>query len=133
MIDANILIRAVFGRRVRRILETSDKAVFCCPEFCIEEARKRIPVIAERQSRDRHLSLLALDKVSLLITPVQEDFYQSLYADANARIASRDPDDWPIVATALFLNLAIWTEDLDFFGCGLPTWTTDRVEIYLRD
>jgi hypothetical protein len=27
--------------------------------------------------------------------------------------------------------LPIWTEDTDFFGCGVATWTTDRVELYL--
>lgn len=26
-----------------------------------------------------------------------------------------------------------WTEDTDFFGCGVATWTTDRVELYLAD
>ena len=24
-------------------------------------------------------------------------------------------------------------EDRDFFGAGVPTWTTDRVELYLGD
>jgi len=42
------------------------------------------------------------------------------------RIEARDPDDWPILATALVL-------DWDFFGAGVPTWTTDRVELYLGD
>ncbi|WP_455227346.1 PIN domain-containing protein [Lautropia mirabilis] len=27
----------------------------------------------------------------------------------------------------------IWTEDQDFFGTGVPTWTTDRVELYLKN
>ena len=31
------------------------------------------------------------------------------------------------------LNLPIWTEDQDFFGSGIATWTTDRVDIYLRE
>ena len=31
----------------------------------------------------------------------------------------------------LALGCAIWTEDTDFFGCGVATWTTDRVELYL--
>jgi predicted nucleic acid-binding protein len=44
----------------------------------------------------------------------------------------RDPDDWPIVAVALLLDFPIWTEDQDFFGTGVATWTTDRVELYLR-
>ncbi len=30
------------------------------------------------------------------------------------------------------LGLPIWTEDQDFFGTGVPTWTTDRVEFYLN-
>jgi hypothetical protein len=31
------------------------------------------------------------------------------------------------------LGCPIWTEDTDFFGCGVATWTTDRVEIYLAE
>ncbi|WP_415630048.1 PIN domain-containing protein [Nocardioides dubius] len=31
------------------------------------------------------------------------------------------------------LDCPVWTEDQDFFGAGVPTWTTDRVEIYLAD
>jgi predicted nucleic acid-binding protein len=44
----------------------------------------------------------------------------------------RDEDDWPILAATLTLNCPIWTEDTDFFGCGIATWTTDRVEFYLE-
>jgi len=25
----------------------------------------------------------------------------------------------------------VWTEDADFFGTGVATWTSDRVELYL--
>ncbi|MBI4874020.1 MAG: hypothetical protein HY822_05230, partial [Acidobacteria bacterium] len=25
----------------------------------------------------------------------------------------------------------IWTEDTDFFGCGVATWTSSRVEMFL--
>jgi len=37
-----------------------------------------------------------------------------------------------VVALALALDLPIWTEDQDLFGAGVPTWTTDRVELYLK-
>ncbi|HEV2960992.1 MAG TPA: PIN domain-containing protein [Candidatus Angelobacter sp.] len=30
------------------------------------------------------------------------------------------------------LGSHIWTEDQDFFGTGIPIWTTDRIEVYLR-
>ncbi len=43
------------------------------------------------------------------------------------------PEDWPVIACALALECPIWTEDRDFFGAGVPTWTTDRVELYLAN
>lgn len=35
----------------------------------------------------------------------------------------------PILAHAL--DCPAWTEDTDFFGAGVATWTTDRVALYL--
>ena len=46
---------------------------------------------------------------------------------------SRDEEDWPILAAALALGCPIWTEDAGFFGIGIGTWTTDRVELFLAD
>ncbi len=48
-------------------------------------------------------------------------------------VLTRDPDDWPIVAVARLLDFPIWTEDQDFFGSSVATWTTERVELYLRE
>jgi predicted nucleic acid-binding protein len=48
-------------------------------------------------------------------------------------MSARDIEDWPVVAVAILLGLPIWTEDQDFFGSGVATWTTDRVELYLQD
>ena len=52
------------------------------------------------------------------------------YLPARARIERRDPNDWPVLACALTLDCPIWTEDDDFFGVGMPVWTSDRVEIF---
>jgi predicted nucleic acid-binding protein len=68
-----------------------------------------------------------------LIQLVDRSLYEEFEERARARISSRDPDDWPIVATALLLDAPIWTEDQDFFGCGIPTWTSNKIELYLRD
>jgi predicted nucleic acid-binding protein len=48
-----------------------------------------------------------------------------------ARQRIRDVRDWPVLATALALNCPVWTEDQDFFGSGVATWTTDTVAMYL--
>jgi hypothetical protein len=44
VLDANILLRAVFGVRVRNLLETYEDSVsFYAPDICVTDARKYIP------------------------------------------------------------------------------------------
>jgi predicted nucleic acid-binding protein len=64
---------------------------------------------------------------------VTADLYGDYEAEARRRLGSRDPEHWPILASALALSCPIWTEDTDFFGCGVATWTSNRVEIYLGE
>jgi hypothetical protein len=53
VLDANILIRAVFGQRVRQILEAyEDVAGFYSPDVCFHDARKYIPDLSERRGFD---------------------------------------------------------------------------------
>jgi len=66
-----------------------------------------------------------------LIHMIEFEEYSAFQSVARQRLARRDQDDWPILAAALALHCPIWTEDTDFFGCGVATWTTDRVELYL--
>ena len=133
VLDANILLRAVFGRRVREILETyEDQAQFYTPDVCFQDAQRYIPVIANQRGFDADLGLSVLDQIGRIVEPVDRSLYEEYQNAARERIALRDPDDWPVVATALLLDLPIWTEDQDFFGSGVATWTSNRVELYLQ-
>ena len=62
---------------------------------------------------------------------LSEAVYAAQEVEARAR-SLRDPEDWPAVAAALSLDCAIWTNDNDFLGTGLPTWTTDTLEGWLN-
>jgi predicted nucleic acid-binding protein len=64
---------------------------------------------------------------------VEFENFRRFEVPARQRISCRDEDDWPVLAAALALECPIWTEDTDFFGCGVATWTTDRVELYLAE
>ena len=68
-----------------------------------------------------------------MVEPVDRSLYEDYEKLARERVLTREADDWPIVAVALLLDFPIWTEDQDFFGSGVATWTTDRVELYLRE
>ena len=74
-----------------------------------------------------------LDQLAVIVQPVDKSLYEDYQEIARSRVLPRDPDDWPVSAVALLLSLPIWTEDQDFFGSGIATWTTDRVELFLRE
>ena len=58
VLDANILIRAVFGQRVRQILEAyEDVAGFYSPDVCFQDAGKYIPDLSERRGFDPAVGL----------------------------------------------------------------------------
>jgi predicted nucleic acid-binding protein len=77
-------------------------------------------------------ALNTLAAVGENVEVVDRDGCDAHKGEALARIEKRDPDDWPILATALALDCPVWTEDNDFFGTGVPTWMSDRVELYLK-
>ena len=67
-----------------------------------------------------------------LIEPVDREIYEIRQEDAKDGLRGRDEEDWPVLAAALALSCALWTEDTDFFGTGAAVWTTNRVEIFLK-
>lgn len=134
VVDANILLRAVFGVRVRVLLnDYADTTRFYAPDIYFEEARKHIPAISLLKRVDPLAAFEFLELANRLVEPVSRTFYVEHEAAARRRIAASDSDDWPVVASSLLLNCPVWTEDQDFFGTGIATWTTQNVEIYLQD
>ena len=132
VVDANILVRAALGPRVRAVLRQFHRTTsFWVPEVCRIDARRKIPEICGKRKLDQNEAIAAFDYVETTVEFVTPQTYAAWEQAARKRIL-RDPDDWPIVATALSLELPIWTEDRDFFGCGVATWITNMVEIYLR-
>jgi predicted nucleic acid-binding protein len=134
VLDANILLRAVFGVRVRNLLETYEDSVsFYAPDICFADARKYIPSISEKRRIDPSPGIVVLDQLSHLVELVDRSLYEEYETSARERMISRDEEDWPIVATALLLKSPVWTEDRDFFGSGVSIWTSETIELYLRN
>ena len=137
VLDANILIRFVLGEKVPALLSAHATSVdFLTPDNAFEEARKHLPTILRARGDDgtaEAAALAALDAVTAIVTSIPASSYEPMYAQALARIGQRDAHDWPVLACALLLNCPIWTEDHDFFGTGVATWTTALVELYFTE
>jgi hypothetical protein len=49
VLDANIIVRAVLGNKVRDyLIKYSDTVDFFTPDVCVEDAKKYLPLIFER-------------------------------------------------------------------------------------
>lgn len=132
VLDANILIRAVLGQRVRRILEAhADDVSFFIPEAAYAEAAEHLARLVAKHGGDPTKALAFLRSLAALGTLVGLDLYRDFYeTEARKRLNARDPD-WPILAAALALGCPICTEDTDFFGCGVATWTSTSIDSFL--
>jgi predicted nucleic acid-binding protein len=131
--DANILLAGLFGRRVPTILETYfETAHLCAPASCFEELQRNAAVVERGKSVSSIQIQVAVDNLSRRVELVEMQVLAPFEQAARLRIERRDPTDWPVIALAMATGFPIWTQDQDFFGCGIATWTTDRVEIYLQ-
>nr|MDP2192883.1 PIN domain-containing protein [Rhodoferax sp.] len=75
-------------------------------------------------------AMTVLNNLESIVQPIDFDLYAGLQQQALQRIAVRDADDWPVLACAMSIGCPVWTEDADFFGSGVATWTTDRIALY---
>jgi predicted nucleic acid-binding protein len=134
VLDANILVRAVLGRRVREVIEAhAEEVSFFVPEAAYSEAEEHLAALVAKRGGDPEKALAFLRSLRSLVVTIGSEVYGDLEKEARERLGRRDPDDWPILASALALGCPIWTEDTDFFGCGVATWTSDRVRMFLRE
>jgi hypothetical protein len=89
VLDANILLRAVFGQQVRELLETyEDEVSFYSPDVCFEDARKYIPEVSARRRIDPAIGLTVLDEVSHLVESVDRSLYEEYEKVARERVLS---------------------------------------------
>jgi predicted nucleic acid-binding protein len=131
VLDANILIRAVLGKRVRALLMAhADKVRFFAPDVAYADARKYLPALLTKRGVDPDLAMQVLDQLQAVVQALDAEIYAAMRQPALKRISVRDADDWPVLACAMALGCPIWTEDADFFGTGVATWTSDRIELF---
>lgn len=131
VLDANILIRAVLGKRVRELILANAATVkFFAPDVAYADARHYLPALLEKRGVPSDAAMKVLDTLEGIVQPIDLELYDGMRQQALQRIAVRDADDWPVLACAMTLGCPVWTEDADFFGTGVATWTSDRIALY---
>ncbi len=82
VLDANVLIRAVLGRKViDSLIRHAENARFLVPDSAFDEAREHLPqVLAKRgvPEATRIAALEKLDAIRAIVTPVPIASFESL-------------------------------------------------------
>jgi predicted nucleic acid-binding protein len=105
---------------------------FFIPEVAYAEAEEHLPALVTRHGGDPGKALALLRSLARLVELIGSEVYGEFEAEARERLGERDPADWPILASALAVGCPVWTEDTDFFGCGVAAWTSSRRDVSTR-
>lgn len=137
VVDTSVLVGELLRASGRARLE-DDRLDLFLPEQMWGETQVEIPrrvgLFARRRGLSSRLSQslveVCLGAVRENMTIVDQAVYSAIEDEARAR-SQRDPSDWPVVASALALSGAIWTNDNDFLGVGVATWTTATLRLWM--
>lgn len=137
VVDANILVAELIRKRGRKLIIHPELELYMAQmawEETCHELGKRIEKMVRRgvftQEVGQNLLSDATSLAETKVCIVPHEIYASSETIVRLRIP-RDPNDWFTVALALVLPAGIWTNDGDFLGCGLPTWTTETLMSHL--
>jgi predicted nucleic acid-binding protein len=138
VVDTSVLVGELLRISGRTRLGDERLELFLAEQMWSEtrvQLPRRISAFIRRRGFEPNLgdeltgACLAAVEANIVI--LDEGIYAALEEEARER-SVRDPRDWPVVAGALALNAAIWTNDNDFLGTGVATWTTDTLQRWLQ-
>lgn len=137
VVDANILIGELLRKKGRELIQHPQLDLYISERVFSEssyELNKRVNIMVKQGKMDQTLGNEVFEEaksiIESFINVVPKEEYKHLENKAKKRIP-RDPNDWECVAIALLLNIDIWTNDEDFLGCGIATWSTNTIRYYI--
>jgi len=122
--DSNVLLSAIAGKAAGRVFSDS-KLVVVTTEENVAEVREYLPEFAAKYG----LSAEALREV-LEVLPIQvlgKRQYSTHLFEARSLLGERDPDDVPLAALALKLDIPIWSNDHDFDDFPTGVYSTAKL------
>jgi len=122
--DANVILSAITGKAALKVFTGSNIEVVSTSST-LAEVRDYIAVMAASygiaaEVLEAQLRLLGIKEFKT------EDLTPFL-SEATRLIGRRDPDDIPLLALAMALNVPIWTNDKDFDITGIQCYSTGKL------
>lgn len=136
VVDTSVLVGELLRAGGRARLGDDRLDLFLPEQMWAEthvELPRRVGAFARRRNLDStvaHEFVALIEAVEANVVVLDQAIYAAVEDEALTR-CRRDPTDWPVVASALALSAGIWTNDNNFLGTGVPTWTSQTLEMWL--
>jgi predicted nucleic acid-binding protein len=128
VVDAAILISAVFGRSTGAILEAQRGSALVTTDRVVHEARRRLELGV---GRPELLDLLddLVDALTIVPVAALEPLLGPCETALRDGVASRNGStrDAHVLALAWSAEADVWSTDRDFAGTGVATWSTPNL------
>jgi len=125
LIDTNILARCSQGRAMIRLHALHARGVnLATTDRNVDELERKLVEVFGWSEKDARSEV---DRVLDAVEVVPARDYEHGRRAADQRLRQGGKSDWPALAAALTLDAAIWSDDVDFFGVGVPVWSTANV------
>lgn len=86
VLDANILIRAVLGNKVRDLLVKNNKNVdFFTPKVCFADAEKYLPILFEKKKITSKPALNVLSNIKNIVKIADEEIYKEYVTEVRKK------------------------------------------------
>lgn len=126
IVDANILVSAILGSATKLEKAVERGLELMIPDVQIFEA---VTVLTRKLGADLEAAKRAVGALAEQMTVIETESLAFSEKAARERLEERGQPDWPVLAAALVLEANIWTRDRDFFGVGVPVWSTRNIHI----
>jgi len=127
VVDTNILVRISRGRAMHRAAELRRAgATLIATE---NHANECVQVLIDKFGMADRDALHETARVLTVFEVIGIAEYGARREDADRRLPANAKSDWPGLAAALALGAGMWSDDRDYFGVGVPVWSTPNVRL----
>lgn len=126
VVDANILLSAILGSSTR-LKSVADRGI----ELIVADAQlfEAVKVLTRKIGFEMEAAKRAVEDLVGLMIVLEGESLGFAEDEARERLAKHGQPDWPVLAAAMALDGHIWTRDRDFFGVGVPVWSTRNIHL----
>jgi predicted nucleic acid-binding protein len=124
-VDTNILVRCSRGKAASHVTTAIANGVTVSTT-----SRNADEFVGVLQGVFGFAEREAVVEVARILQPfeiVEQDDLLDYRPIADIRLHEGGKSDWPSLAAAIAMDCGIWSDDRDYFGVGVPVWSTANI------